>query len=33
MIGAASPVVFVLVWLGLHRLRAALFRQNVAEKL
>ena len=32
MIGAASPVVFVLVWLGLHRLRAALFRQNVSEK-
>jgi uncharacterized membrane-anchored protein len=31
IIGAASPAVFVLVWLGLHRLRAALFRHNVSE--
>jgi uncharacterized membrane-anchored protein len=33
VIGAASPVLFVLVWLGLHRLRATLFRQNASEKV
>ena len=32
-IGAASPLVFILVWLGLRRLRARLLRQNVSETL